>query len=294
MFTTSNWARTRFPRPFSQNVFTPFTGIGCNTLGLPSSFPAAGTSSMPLSTGLHSVALGSQRKRLALQASVVALDNLSLRLEFERDVREGQHDAYGSFFSSASELAAAVDPVHDQLEVSAAFTTGRWQAMLAYQIWRFHNGLDALTWFSPFWPVLPGATRDQLAQAPDNLLQQFSGSAGFDITPGLRASADIAFGHLALTEKITVGLGLGYARDDYGACLIGLQNARTETLGGDVAAALTESTRLTLFAQTERMGSGQTGSQQRAAADRTAQNKDRSTVVGLGVKHAVIPDNSSG
>ena len=41
-----------------------------------------------------------------------------------------------------------------------------------------------------------GASRGQLALAPDNQMHQIVGNAGLEITPTIRASGDVAFGRL--------------------------------------------------------------------------------------------------
>ena len=75
------------------------------------------------------------------------------------------------------------------------------QATLGYQLSMFRNDRDALTWSNPFFPVTSGASRGQLALAPDNQFHQVLGSAGYDITPTIRVSGDalltIAFEILA-------------------------------------------------------------------------------------------------
>ena len=184
------------PRYFTENAATPFRGVGSGVLTLPAGYPAAGTSTMPLGSTQQSVDVGFKKKQFGVSAAVVAMDNWTYRASFKHDVRDGTRPMYGSFFSSATQLVAPVDQVTDQLEVSAAYATRSLQASLAYQISRFSNGTESLTWDNPYWPVVPGATRGQMALAPDNQLHQIVGSAGYQITPTVRASADFAYGRL--------------------------------------------------------------------------------------------------
>jgi hypothetical protein len=93
-----------------------------------------------------------------------------------------------------------VDHVTDQLELSTSYARGPLNASIGYQASLFSNGLDALTWANPFTPVVGGATRAQLALAPDNQFHQISGAAGYVISPKIRASADFAFGRLTQDE----------------------------------------------------------------------------------------------
>ncbi len=184
------------PRHFFGDAFTPFAGVGGDTLTLPAGFRSAGTSTMPLAATLQPVDVGYRYSRLDLGGSWIALQNWTLRAGFRRDVRDGTRSVYGALFTGASQLVAPVDQVTDQLEVSAAYTTREWQVSLGYLVSRFDGGPRALTWDSPFLPVVPGADRGQLAAAPDNQLHQVTGSAGWTISPTVRASADFALGRL--------------------------------------------------------------------------------------------------
>ncbi len=77
-------------------------------------------------------------------------------------------------------------------------------------------------------------------------LHQFSGSAGFDTTPRLRASAAVALGRPTRDAAcLPTTLNAAVASTVPALAAAGLYG------GGDVAAALTENTRLTLFVQTE-------------------------------------------
>jgi MtrB/PioB family decaheme-associated outer membrane protein len=149
---------------------------------------------MPLATTLQPIELGYKARRFDLGGSFTGQDNFTYRVGLRRDVRDGTRPTAGSFFSTASQLAAPVDYTTDQFEVSAAYVTKTLQATLAYQLSQFRNGFDALTWDNPFSPVVAGATQGQLAQAPDNRFQQIVGSIGYQATPQLRASADFAVG----------------------------------------------------------------------------------------------------
>lgn len=184
------------PRHFASGALTPFGGVGGNVLTLPAGFASAGTSSMPLSGNQQGVDIGFKKKNLGVTGTLLSFDNWTYRVKVTRDARDGTRATTGSFFSSVSQLVAPVDQVTEQLEVSAAYARKGMQGSLAYSVSRFKNGPESLTWDNPFWPVVPGATRGQLALAPDNELQQLSGSAGYDITPTIRASADFAVGRL--------------------------------------------------------------------------------------------------
>ena len=64
--------------------------------------------------------------------------NFTYRVSLRRDVRDGTTTA-GSFFSTASQLAAPVDQMTDQLEAAASYATASLQATLAYQCSQFRT-----------------------------------------------------------------------------------------------------------------------------------------------------------
>ena len=193
---------SEIPRWTTEGAATPFLGVGSDTLTLPSGvgFPAGTTAAMPLASTLQSIELGTQRKRYQLGGSFVGLDRWVFQASLRRDVRDGTQVGASSFFSSAAQLAFPVDQTTDQFELSASYSTAQWQATLGYSLSQFRNGLESLTWDNPFTPIVAGADRGRLALAPDNRYQQFFGSAGWQITPMIRASADFAVGRMTQDE----------------------------------------------------------------------------------------------
>ena len=188
------------PRYFGDGAQTPFLGAGGATLTLPAGFASPGTNTMPLAANLRPIDLGYTARRLDLSGSWLGTDSLNLRMGFRRDVRDGTRPQYASFLSTAAQLPAPVDHVTDVLELAAAYSAAKWQASLAYQWSQFRNGTPALTWDNPFTAVVPGATRGQLALAPDNELHQIIGSAAYQLAPSIRASADFAIGRLTQNQ----------------------------------------------------------------------------------------------
>jgi MtrB/PioB family decaheme-associated outer membrane protein len=184
------------PHHLSDDGATPFLGVGGARLTLPGGFPAATTTAMPLASTLQPVEIGTTRKRLDLGVAIGAHGDWTHRLSVRHEVKDGLQRTAGSFFSTASQLAAPVDQVTDQFEVSTTYTGPDLHGTLAYQVSLFRNALDAVTWANPFTPVVAGATKAQLALAPDNQFHQVAGSAGAMVTPMIRASADFAVGRL--------------------------------------------------------------------------------------------------
>ena len=471
------------PRHFGDGAQTPFLGAGGDTLTLPAGFASPSTGTMPLASTLRPVDLALAVKRFDLAAAWLGIDRLTLRVSLRHDVRDGTRPLTVSFLSTAAQLPAPVDHVTDQFEVAASYGTQQWQASIAYQLSQFRNGTSALTWDNPFTAVVPGATRGQMALAPDNELHQIIGSAAYQLAPTVRASADFTVGRLtqnqpylaptlnanlaptlaplpaasldgkvelfngsvrlsaapaeglrlsasyardvrdnrtqsqsvpqvagdifvspaprnstplsfwqdrvklqadwrgtgslrvsggvdfdnrernytevvttrettvwaratlqpidgvgvavklaqadrdhstygtstwfgmpenpllrkynlsarlrnsaalradwSVTEAVSLGLNAEYAEDEYRQSAIGLQRARSVVLGADASAALSERTSVTVYGHTDALRSRQAGSQAVAAADWTASNKDRFDLLGLGVRHTLIPD----
>jgi len=187
---------SEIPRHFTDNAVTPFIGSGGGVLTLPPGYPAADTASMPLAATVQPVELGYMRKRFDLGATAPVGDLWRVGASWHRDTRDGTQPTAGSFSSSSSRLAAPLDQVTDQLEVSTSYFTPRLQARLAAQLSSFHNNEDSLIWANPFTPLITGGDRGQLALAPDNQFWQIVGSAGYEITPRVRASADISVGRM--------------------------------------------------------------------------------------------------
>lgn len=94
----------------------------------------------------------------------------------------------------------------------------------------------------------------------------------------------------AVSETVSLGLGVEYTNDDYDKTVIGLNETETVNVAADISVALSEKTRLHAFAQTESMKSRQTGSQTFGAPDWTGKVDDTFDILGLGIKHAAIPD----
>ncbi len=188
------------PRHFFDDARTPFLGVGGSLLTLPAGYPAGSTGAMPLASTLQPVEFGYDRSRLDASAAVVAVDHWTYRVDFRRDVRDGTRALVNSFYATAAQLVAPVDQVTDELGVTAAYATSKLQASLGYEVSRFRNGHDALVWDNPFNLAALGATRAELALAPDNELHQITASLGYTVTPTIRASADVAYGRLTQNQ----------------------------------------------------------------------------------------------
>jgi MtrB/PioB family decaheme-associated outer membrane protein len=181
----------QIPRYFAEGAVTPFLGNGGSTLTLPAGFPQPTTATMPAGQPIE---LGYDASRFEFGGKWIGQENWTYRASLRRDVRDGTKPGAGSFFSTASQLAMPVDQTTDQLDVSASYSTPQWQATVGYLLSSYRTGSDSLAWTNPFTNGIPGATQGRLAQAPDNQFHQLTASAGYQITPTIRASGDIAWG----------------------------------------------------------------------------------------------------
>ncbi|MBI5908810.1 MAG: MtrB/PioB family decaheme-associated outer membrane protein [Betaproteobacteria bacterium] len=234
------------PHFISDSAQTPFAGSGGASLTLPAGYPAATTANMPLAGTLQQVEIGTDRKRLGMGASWTPVRDWEYAVNFRHETKEGTKRTAGAFFVNAAQLVEPVDYVTDQVDASASYSGGKWQAKLAYYGSTFRNNNDSLNWQNPFTflPGFPGAGAGQLALPPDNQFHQVLASAGYQFSERTRASADIALGRmtqndgfLASTQNATLAV----------AALPGSSlNGRADTLDANLklSSAVTDRLRL--------------------------------------------------
>jgi MtrB/PioB family decaheme-associated outer membrane protein len=238
------------PHRLSDSAMTPFLGVGSAILTLPAGFPAADTASMPLAATLRPVDIGFKRSRLDVGASLIAGEHWSTRIDVRHDVRDGTQRGAGSFFSTTSQLVLPVDQVTDQVEASASYQTRGMQATLTYRASIFRNNDDALTWSHPFTTGFAGATTGQLALAPDNQFHQIAGSVGYQVSPKVQASAEIAVGRMTQdTPYLAATLNPGLVVPALPAASL---NGRADTLDASVRLSAQPMQRLNLSASLTR------------------------------------------
>ncbi|MFO1400483.1 MAG: MtrB/PioB family decaheme-associated outer membrane protein [Steroidobacteraceae bacterium] len=161
-------------------------------LSLPAGYPAGTTAAMPLAGTLQDVDVGYKRTRLEAGLQWLFGSQWSTRIGVRHDERSGTQRLAGSFFSTAAQLPAPVDQTTDLFEASASRTGKHLNFTLAYQGSIFRDNADALTWTNPF----PGVRQGQMALAPDNQFHQLAAMLGYDISPTIHASANVAGGRL--------------------------------------------------------------------------------------------------
>jgi len=191
------------PRFQAEGAQTPFLGNGGSRLTLPASFAGGfpDTASMPLSTTLQPIDVNSKRQRFDAGFGWLFGEQWSTQLTYRRDVRDGLQRIAGSFSTSAAQMVAPLDQTTDQLELSATYATRRLQLTVGYQLSVFRNGEPSLSWSNPFTPLVAGASTGQLALPPGNQFHQLLATAGYEITPTVRFSGDLAFGRMTQDES---------------------------------------------------------------------------------------------
>jgi MtrB/PioB family decaheme-associated outer membrane protein len=96
--------------------------------------------------------------------------------------------------------------------------------------------------------------------------------------------------HAQLTpmERLSVGLGLDLADDDYTDSALGLTASQEWTLSADASLMVGDNTTLYMFFNHQKIESEQRGSQAFAVADWTLENDDTINTLGLGIKHRLV------
>jgi MtrB/PioB family decaheme-associated outer membrane protein len=155
---------------------------------------------MPLATTLRAVDIGYKRSRIDLGGTLLGDGGWQFRLDARHDKRDGTQRGAGSFFSSTSQLVLPLDQTTDQIEAVAEYADKRLQASIGYRGSMFRNGDDQLNWQNPFTPIA-GATSGQLALAPDNEFHEVFGTVGYQFTPLIRASGELAMGRMTQDQS---------------------------------------------------------------------------------------------
>jgi MtrB/PioB family decaheme-associated outer membrane protein len=111
----------------------------------------------------------------------------------------------------------------------------------------------------------------------------------FYLADRLRDSAE-GRAEFTVNEKVSLALSATYANDDYNHSAVGLTSARSWNLGADLSYAISEQTQVHAYAQGEWIRSRQSGSEAFSIPDWTGETKDSFDVLGVGLRHAAIPN----
>ena len=89
-------------------------------------------------------------------------------------------------------------------------------------------------------------------------------------------------------DKITLGFGYDYAKDNYTNSEIGLTESKDITYSVDASAILSQKTSLYVYLNREDINSTQVGSSTATTPDWVGENDDTINTLGLGMKHTII------
>jgi len=164
-----------------RNALSPFRSQGNHRLNLPLGWIAAGTSQKLSTTDLHSVVLGSQRKRVALDFKK-RFNQGAWRTEinYQQEEKNASRLFNGNILTYVSQLPQTIDETHTQVSASLSYHRENWQLALSYYGSVFDNKISSIQWENPFTTLgSNGANMGQSATAPDNRFQKITLSGSY-------------------------------------------------------------------------------------------------------------------
>jgi len=195
----ANWNELPYRRFITTSAV--HTDAGNATLDLPSDWVRAGTTSgfTALGSNLFPQAIESDRQTLELGGAYRFTDAIGIRADYRRRGNEGVRIWGAPSFTNASQLAAPIDHVTDEVELGLRYGGNNAFVDLSWYLSDFDNQFEALTWEQPF-TTAAGAETSAMAQAPDNQFQQIRLSGGYAF-PEWRTtlSASVAAGEIEQT-----------------------------------------------------------------------------------------------
>lgn len=174
---------------------TPFLGEG-SSLTLPAGWVRAGSTQLmsALDSSLGGYDLGTTRDRWTLAGRLGGDSRWKTELHFSHETRDGDRLRGSNFVTTASQLAAPVDTVTDQVDWSARYETARGVVTLSYFGSFFSDRSGEVAWDNPFTAIAPGADRGRAALEPDNHYNQLGVSLGYALGPAWRVTFNGSLG----------------------------------------------------------------------------------------------------
>ena len=205
------------PHKYAFNQKTLYSGVGSQTLLLSDALQSdlQGLAGDPvaqadqLNTAYATANIGDpqvQRKDLALNMDLVALDPFSLRIEFAGEKQEGTRPLFGSFsLNNAMELFEPVNNETFDMKFIAEYAKKAYFLNATYYFQNFNNKNDTLTFDNPFRvdDTLFGPSNGRLDLAPDNNYQNISLSGSYmDLPFRTRLSGTAAWGWMSQDDAL--------------------------------------------------------------------------------------------
>jgi MtrB/PioB family decaheme-associated outer membrane protein len=176
------------PRYLGHETFTPFQGVGSDTLVIPD-----GWSPSP-DAPLDYAKLESKRTITGLGLTFRAFSNWRFDLDYERQEKDGTKTGSGGvFFLNAVLFPTPLNYSTDRFDAAIEYVGRAFQIRAEYMGSEFDNGYSSVTWDNPI-ALGFGDEISRTALEPDNEYQQFSLVGAIRFTDWLRFSGKIASG----------------------------------------------------------------------------------------------------
>lgn len=183
---------------------TPFSGLGTDSLALPTNWVAAGSTGgmSKLSQDSKAVDIGNTRRIASAGIRFTPpQSHWRYSVNFQRDTRTGNDLMGASFLNTTTQLPVAMDYRTNQVRATANYAVSTWQFGIGYYGSFFSDANNALTWDNPFLPIMPGATRGQLSLPPGNAYNAISLSGAWQALESTRFMATASIGRGTQDER---------------------------------------------------------------------------------------------
>lgn len=177
-----NFGWRELPRRQFNSTSTIFQQSAADSLSLPAGWVFAPVTSgfAALDNSLVRRPIESDRRVLSLGGRFFAARRFSVSADYQRQEQEGVKIYGGSTFTNASLLPMPIDYVTESVDIAARYKFDNGFVSIAWYLSDFENSNTALRWQQPFSFSAPlGTDTLQLAQAPDNQLQQLTLAAAY-------------------------------------------------------------------------------------------------------------------
>jgi MtrB/PioB family decaheme-associated outer membrane protein len=177
------------PHHVFDTTSTVFIQNGDNSLGLPSDWVFAGTTSgfTALDANLVQQNIESSRQIVEVGGHYLPSTKLKFFANYRQQTNDGVDVTAGSFYAQSSLMPRPFDYSTDELDIGLRYRGSNGYLQLAYYGSFFSNSSPDFLWNSPFTSAL-GSTQAALAQPPENTFQQV-GLSGSWSTPVYRTVA---------------------------------------------------------------------------------------------------------
>lgn len=184
------------PHNVYDTTVTPFVAGSASSQSLPAGWVRAGNTQLMTALGesLRGYDLETTRERWSLGGELDGESGWRTDLRYRHETRDGRRLAGSSFITTASQLAAPVDFVIDQVDWSARYELPRGSVGVSYLGSFFSNESASLAWENPFTAIAPGADLGRSALAPDNQFNQLAVNFGYALGAAWRLALNAGLG----------------------------------------------------------------------------------------------------